>query len=73
MGYGVFDVSYSVCVKIRFSGHILGFEKQSTVLSKNPAGKPGFFLSFSTICQGIKAFDKNRLEFHNQTKEFVYF
>ena len=22
MGYGVFEVSYSVCVKIRFSGHI---------------------------------------------------
>ena len=28
-GYGVFEVSYSVCVKIRFSGHILGFEYAS--------------------------------------------
>ena len=28
-GYGAFEVSYSVCVKIRFSGNILSFEYAS--------------------------------------------
>ena len=53
MSYGdmvFFEVSYSVCVKIRFSGHILGFAYTSlrSLLSseKSRLGNLDFFFVF---------------------------
>ena len=51
-GYGVFEVSYSVCVKIRFSGHMLGFEYASlrSLISskKSRLGNLDFFFVYFT-------------------------